>query len=371
MPTYVLEGGSSATLPAKPLTIRVQGQRHDEIRLEARHNGVPDPAAISRPGMLVLPRVTAPVEVRVVPARERTFGSGTVIALSAAIEMRGDADPERAVMNGVDLSGLSRRELLRIEPLASELKLTALGVVEDAPLPPLAARARDVARELLGMERVPTEAVKPLEVIVDASASMRPLAQEGAVGAALEVVVGVSRVAAGDDPLDIAVATDRLVRVPAASLVELPRAVHEAVLATPLTTGFRSRLVLSASGPGSQGPAYQHTGPAARCVVTDGVPADLPAGDADLRQALVLICTPSARRVLAARAPDGTAWVPVADWGGAPAYPTLMEQDAPLREAVNGLLRSLLPADSPLQSRLVGTVGGVDGDQTNLRVRRP
>lgn len=361
MPTYVLEGGSSATLPAKPLTIRVQGQRQAEVRLEARRNGAPDPTAISRPGMLVLPRITGPVEVTAVPARDRAFGSGTVVTLSAATELRGDTDPERALMNGVDLSGLSRRDLLRIEPLAAELKLTALGVIEDTPLPPLAARARDLAREMLGMERVPSTAAKPLEVLVDASASMRPLALEGAVGAALEVVAGVSRVTAGDDSLIVGIATDRHTPVTSGSLVELPRAVHEAVLAAPLATGFRSRRSASIPGDGAR---------TARCVVSDGVPADLTL-DSDRRPALVVICTPSTRQVLAARAPDNTSWVPVAEWDGVPAYQVLMENDAALRDAVTGLLRSLLPADSPLQSHLAGRAAGIDDDSTSLRVRFP
>lgn len=358
MPTYVLEGGSSATLPAKPLTIRVQGQRQAEVRIEARHDGVPDPTAISRPGMLVLPRVAAPVEIRVVPTSERTFGSGTVVALSAATELRGETDPERALMNGVDLSGLAQRELLRVEPMGAELKLTALGVVEDAPLPPLAARARDVARELLGMERVPSTVARPLEVIVDASASMRALALEGAVGAALELVAGVSRVTAADDPLTVAVATDRPTPVTADSLVELPRAVHEAVLDTPLATGFRSRSSLQVVAHGSPNAAGPPDTQVARCVVSDGVPADLVPVDSELRQALVVICTASARDVLTARAPHTTAWVPMADWGGVPAYQFLMENDAALRAAVTEILRSLLPADLALQSRLGDTPGG-------------
>ena len=366
MPTYVLEGGSSATLPAKPLTIRVQGQRQPEIRLEAVLDGEPDPNVISRPGMLLLPRVTAPVEIRVLPARGRTFGSGTVITVSAALEDRSDPDPERAVMSGVDLSGLSRRALLRVEPVDTGLQLTALGMIADTPLPALAARARDLGRELLGMERVPDALLSPLEVLVDASASLRGLALDGAVGAALEVVLGVSRVTAGEAPLSVAVGTDRTATVTADSAVDLPRAVHEAVLATPPATGFRSRGALPRE-------AYEQHGTtgAARCVVTDGVPADLPPTGPGSGQALVLLATPSARGVLASRAPDTTAWIPLADWGEAPTYERLLSDDGALREAVTGMLRALLPADSPLQSRLSPRVGGIDDDMTNLRMRLP
>lgn len=364
MPTYVLEGGSSATLPAKPLTLRVQGQRQADVRLEARRGGVPDPTAITpMPGMLVLPRVSAPVEIRVLPARERTFGSGTVIALSAAIELRGDTDPERALMSGVDLSGLAQRELLLVEPVGGEVRLTALGVVADTPLPPLAARARDQARELLGMERLPSGMAMPLEVVVDASASMQALAWDGSVGAAMELILGVSRVTCGDESLTVEVATDRAVRVTAAAEAELPRAVHEAVLGVPLATGFRSR--------GSGQRSFAGGTPAARCVVSDGVPADLGEAEADRGLGLVVICTPSAREVLAARAPQTTAWVPVADRGTVSAYELLMDDEVALREAVSGMLRAVLPADSPLQSQLGNTVGGIDDDMTSLRIRLP
>ncbi|MDO5498552.1 MAG: hypothetical protein Q4F67_02605, partial [Propionibacteriaceae bacterium] len=155
MPTYVLEGGSSATLPAKPLTLRLQGPGHGEIRLEARQDGVSDASALApMPGMLVLPRVSGRIEVRALPLRDRTFPSGTVVSLSATIERHGDDDPERAIMQGIDLSGLAQRELLLVEPAGADLRLTALGVVVDVPLPPLAAKARDLARELLGVEHV-------------------------------------------------------------------------------------------------------------------------------------------------------------------------------------------------------------------------
>lgn len=340
MPTYVLEGGSSATLPAKPITLRVQGRGQGDIRLEARRDGAPDPTAMSpMPEMLVLPRVTAPVEIRVIPTRERTFPSSTVIALSAAVEVHGDPDPERAVMQGVDLSGLAERELLRIEPLGGAVRLTALGVVVDAPLPPLAARARDLARELLGVERVPAGDASALTIRVDASASMRPLIADGSVGAALEVLVGVSRVTSADSEVSAEIASTGPRAVRAESVAALPHAVHHALGELPLLTGFRSA-------------GHDRTDGAGRttlCVVSDGVPADLPT---DRPTALAVIASPSAREVLAARAPAATGWIPVADWGAQSAYTILSDDEPTLRDAVRDLLRAILPADSALQSRL-------------------
>lgn len=352
MPTYVLEGGSSALLPAKPLTLRIQGAGQGEVRLEALRNGAPDPHAITpMTGMLVLPRVTEPIEVRVVPVRESTFPSGTVVALSAAIELHGDLDPERAVMQGIDLSGLARRELLRVESAGDQLKLTAMGVIVDSPLPPLAARARDVARELLGVERVPAAEAIGLRMRVDASASMRPLVTEGAVGAALEVLVGVSRVTSHDHPVSAELGTDRAAVVTSDSVGDLPRAVHEALGQLPLRTGFRSR------GSGNQGAQT------ALCVVSDGVPADL-GGD---RTALVVLVTPSAEAVLAPRAPRTTAWLPLPEWGATSTYQQLMEGEDALRRAVAAVLQSVLPPDSTLQKQLAGAGVPLDAEATQIR----
>lgn len=357
MPTYVLEGGSSALLPAKPLTLRVQGAGQGDVRLEALRNGAPDPHAISpMAGMLVLPRVTEPVEVRVVPAREANFPSGTVVALSAAIELHGDLDPERAVMQGIDLSGLARRELVRVESAGDQLKLTAMGVIVDSPLPPLAARARDVARELLGVERVPAADATGLRIRVDGSASMRPLLAEGAVGAAVEVLVGVSRVTSAELPVTAELGTDRAIPVSADSVGELPLAVHEALGRLPLRTGFGSR-----DAPGGEG------APTTLCVVSDGVPADLPS---ERRTALVVLATPSAESVLAPRAPRATAWVPVPEWGSTSTYQHLMEGDGVLRRVVAALLQAILPADSALQEQLGRAGVRLDVDVTQIRASR-
>lgn len=352
MPTYVLEGGSSVHLPAKPLTLRVQGAGQGEIRLEAWRDGAVDPTAIKPMlGMLVLPRVTGPTEVRVVPARERTFPSGTVVALSAAIELHGDVDPERAVMHGVDLSGLAQRELLRVEPAGAELRLTALGVVVDTPLPPLATRARDLAREILGVERVPLGEATALQISVDASASMRPLIAEGSIGAAMEVILGVSRVTSSDQAVAVRIGAEQAKDISAESIAQLPRAVHDALLETPLLTGFRCGV--APGGSAAVGSDVAGTAsPGARttlCVVSDGVPADLPAADG---VALVAVVAESSRQVLRAGAPTATAWVPVGEWGTRSAYDLLMANEPALRDTVRQLLRALLPGTSSLADRL-------------------
>ena len=357
MPTYVLEGGSGATLPAKPLVLRVQGPGESEARLEARQDVTPDPTAMSpQPGVLVLPRVTGPVDVRVIPAGGRPFPSGTVIALSAAIEQHGDPDPERAVMLGVDLSGLTGRELLRIEPRDGQVRLTALGVVVDSPLPALAAKARDIARELLGVEWVPDSDASALVIRVDGSASMRSLVADGSVGAALEVLAGISRVTSADLPVTAEAGSPNPTVVQADSVGALPLEVHQALSALPLLTGFRSAGRVGGAGRTSL------------CVGSDSVPADLPV---DVPVALAVIASPQAREVIAPRAPAGTGWIPVGERGERSAYAWLSEDQLALREAVRGLLRAIIPPGSGLRPQLDESGNDIDGgaDQTLLRAR--
>ncbi|OYO18095.1 hypothetical protein CGZ93_16195 [Enemella dayhoffiae] len=362
MPTYVLEGGGSARLPAKPLTLRLQTPGSTPVRLLGFRDGQPDHSAITpMPGMLVLPRVDGPIEVRAVPDSGRTFGSGTVASLSAAIELHGDPDPERAVIPSVDLSGLAQRDLVRVERVGNELVLTAMGVVHDTPLPPLAARARDLAREILGLERIPDDQARALQVVVDGSASMRPLVGEGSVAAVVEVLVGLSRVTAGERELTAQVASDRARPVQVGSVEELPRAVHDLLTDGPMATGFRI-------------PAADSGAEVARCVVSDGVPAGFGVPDRNAEgegaePMLVLLAARSAREVLAARAPRGTAFVEVGDWGAASAYDQLLADERMLRELVSQLLAGLLPENSSFRARVSGVAPEADADMTVLRAR--
>lgn len=336
MPTYVLEGGGRAKLPAKPLTLRVQAPEGTPPELAAFVGGQPDHRAITpMPGMLVLPRVESDTVVRVLPGTGDTFGSASVLSLSAAIEIHGDSDPERAVMSSIDVSGLSGRDLVTVRPAGSELEVVAMGLVADAPLPELAGRARDAARELLGTERVPDDLTVGLDLVVDTSASMRPHVLDGSVAAVVEVVAGVSRVVCGEHELTATLSSARAQRLPATAPDALPKTVHDALVAAPMTTGFRSRSGDSPSG-------------SIACVVSDAIPADLPAEGAHL----LALLPDSTAAVLAPRMPRPSTVVPVSEWGSESAYGLLTSDPQMLRRVVSTLLAGLLPADSELQRRL-------------------
>lgn len=336
MPTYVLEGGGRAKLPAKPLTLRVQAPEGTPPRLAAFIDGLPDHRAITpMPGMLVLPRVDSDTVVRVLPGTGDTFGSASVLALSAAIEIHGDSDPERAVMSSIDVSGLSGRDLVTVRPAGSELEVVAMGLVADAPLPELASKARDAARELLSTERVSGDLTVGLDLIVDTSASMRPHVLDGSVAAVVEVISGVSRVVCGEHELTAALSSARTHRLPATTPDALPKAVHDALISAPMTTGFRSQLENSPAG-------------SIACIVSDAIPADLPTEGVHL----LALLPDSAAAVLAPRLPKPSTVVPVSEWGSESAYGLLNDDPQALRRVVSTLLAGLLPADSALQQQL-------------------
>ncbi|MDO5498718.1 MAG: hypothetical protein Q4F67_03445, partial [Propionibacteriaceae bacterium] len=191
----------------------------------------------------------------------------------------------------------------------------------------------------------------------DGSASIRPFVADGSVAAVVEVLAGVSRVTSPGRPVTAAAggATARTVRTE--SVGALPREVHDLLSEMPLVTGFRT-------ADGSQQPGQGRT---VLCVVSDGVPADLPT---DRPVALAVLAAPSARDVLAPGAPETTAWVPVGERGSQSAYSLLMDDEPALRDVVAGLLRAVLPAESTPRSRLAEPVG-LDSDLTVLRTRMP
>ncbi|WP_026927062.1 hypothetical protein [Granulicoccus phenolivorans] len=350
MPTYVLEGGSTVTLPGKPLTLRIQGNGGTRARLVALRGGAPDHTAITPgPGMLVLPRVGEPVIVRAVPETGANFGSRAVVSLSAGIELHGDTDPERAVLSGVDLSGLAQRDLVEVARTGDRLTVTALGVIVDTPLPPLASRARDLAREILGAERVPTAEATELQLVFDASASMRQFAADGSIAAAAEVYAGISRVTSADAGLQVVIAAAQWHPLPEVAAEKLAPTVLEAITAHPIATGFRARGEVPSTRPQT-----------VRCLISDGVPADMPI-DEDLtdghRIQVAVLAAPPAWEVMRHRCPGPAVLFPTAEWGPSELYQHLMSDDRALRTVVTELLRGILPLDSALQQRL-GTPTG-------------
>lgn len=273
MPTYVLEGGSSITLPARPVSVRLQSSRAGAVRLEAIGVDGPVRSITPAPGMLVVPHLPGPVTVRAVPVDDDRFESGSVLNLTVGYESRQDLDPDRGVLNGLDVSGLRHRDVVMLEPQGDRIGVTVLGpAAAEEPLSPGAELARDAAREVLGTDQLPSRSAVTAVVGIDVSASMRPLHADGTVAQVLDVLAGVHRVVGrpGRDSLRGCLVSRQARWLPPAPPERFTREVLQAAGELPLTTGFRAGAVLDAQRSG-----VTADGPVLHWLVTDGAPGDV------------------------------------------------------------------------------------------------
>lgn len=295
MPTYVLEGGSEITLPARPVSVRLQagrgGARPDSVRLVVQGEHGPVRAITPTPGMLVVPQVPGPVTVRAVPAGGDRFGPGSVLSLVIGYESRTDLDPDRGVLDGLDVSGLRGRDVFTLVPEGDRIRVSVLGpAAADAPLSPVAAAARDAAREVLGTDQLGPRLATDALIVIDTSASMLPLISDGTVGRVVDVLAGVHRVIGrpATGSLTVTLAAQSVRRLGPTSPERVGDLVAPALRDLPLVVGFRLDAALAPPGvaPVSGAPA-----PVGQVwVITDGTPAEAArfAGRDDLHLVLPL-----------------------------------------------------------------------------------
>lgn len=325
MPTHVLEGDNPVVLPAKPVTFRISGA--SGVELSMLIDGRRDERALRPvPDKMIVPVVDQPAVVRATPVGGGTFGSNTVVSCTAEIEVRGDHDPERAVLAQADLSGLTGRDLIDVVPDGRGLTLRALGLVSQTELPELAARARDMAREVLGAERAPESERADLTILVDCSASMRPIMTEGSLVAALEVLVGVAQVTSDAVHVRLAGASPR--DLPEVPVAELARSSADAAMSEPLAGSVR----LDAAPSGRT------------CIVSDAVTGDAGAGGASGGsggRAHWLVLAPASSWELLRHRGGSASNAPVPEWGRGDLASTLMQDRQALRDCVVGLVDGL------------------------------
>lgn len=232
MATYLLEGTASARISRPPLLIRLSVHGNQEgVRLVARLEGsLSEAPGVRRHNstMLILPRVEEQIVIAAVPAggRER-FDSNTTVHVTIGPDSANDPDADVAKLAARDVSGLKAIELASVAPAGiDEIEVTTRLIDSDVALPPLAARARVACRGVLGLDRLPPADQLVVTCVVDPSASMGPLVDDGSVSAAIDIVAGVAAVVAGPQPVKAVLADDHRTVVaggPAAGLVSRVR----------------------------------------------------------------------------------------------------------------------------------------------------
>ena len=266
MPTYLLDGDSEARISDAPLSV-VLGTAANQAAflLEAVAEDAL-PVITPKPGMLVLPKLSTRTALRVRPVGAQVFPENSVVSLTVTLNNQSDPDPERIVVSQVDVSGLSHRDLVILEPVDGYIQARSSLATFDTTLGDLALQARVATRELLGTEHVDGTSAINVVVAIDASASMLTLTRDGLVSAVVDVLVGVSQVVSPGRDVSAAIVTSSVRWVESATASGLSAAVRQAQEETPLTTGFRSaHPALIGRAPDQNTVTY---------IVTDGVPAD-------------------------------------------------------------------------------------------------
>lgn len=267
MTTYLLREGHAVRVDAVPIAIRVQSigapVRH-RFEIIGLHGSV---RTVHRPDQVIVPVIDQPVRVSLLPEDE-VFGPQSLVTVSLAPDApTGGGDADRAVLDSVDLSGLRRRDIVIMEPDAGRIKISTIGMVTDEALPPTAEMARDAARELLGVPRLPAERRVKLAVGLDSSASMRRLPPDRLVRPALEILAGLSVVIAAEHAVHGMVIGWESVPAPSAPAAEFADAMIKTLQDRGLDIGCRAD-VLASAAPRT-----------VRYLITDAVPALRPGMD--------------------------------------------------------------------------------------------
>lgn len=321
MTTYILRTGSEVTVPAAPMVAQVQaGGLPFGHRWSARGTTA-QPPVIERPDRIVLPSITEPVTLRILPVEtEPRFGPQSVLTVVIRHDRAGE-DSDQVVLDDVDLSGLTHRDLVQLIPDGRQLRIVGLRSAADTPLPPVAEIARDAAREILGLPQVDADRAVELSARIDGSSSMLPALGDGSVTAACDVLAGMATV----------ISPGRQLSASVAGLTE-----RRLCSAPPERFGAEVTAALSDSGEAAAGVASgtgfrTGTAPAGRTVlISSGIPADWP-GDR----------TPDGLHLLVLGSPGRST-----DWPGA-GEAVVVDRgrlicEPPDREAIAAAVRALL-----------------------------
>jgi hypothetical protein len=271
----ILSDGDRGSLPNQLLTVRAQSNVAPPPRVEAvsaTSTDVEITPADRAPGLVSL-LITQSTVIRVSPPNGApAFAPGAALTLLVGPDQ---PEADQLVLQSIDVSGLTKPELLHLEPMGDQVIVTALPT-SDLPLPPLAHQARIAAREVLDTRRVANDRAVRLQVAVDGSASMRQHLTSPAVGQVLELVMGLGSVIASSPTVSVELSGQSRTRLPERSLTELAERVVADAMAVPPSIGFRSDVIHDA---GQDGLTF---------LVTDAVPADLPADRADAVHLLII-----------------------------------------------------------------------------------
>lgn len=271
MPTYVLDENKPARIRTGAVRVQVHASAAARgLTLKAVSGGAPAEGAISPAAdLLVLPRLSGRTTVVVTAPRGGMFANGSVLNITVSLDGVPTADPERAVLSNVDVSGLATRDLVSLELVDDSILLTSNVGGGELPLSALAKVAQVATRAILGVDSVDATAALNVVVAVDGSASMLRPTRDGDLEAMLEVLAGVSSVISPGRSLRGAVVTGDVQWVEPQHAGHLATEIAQVQEERALGIGFRS------AHPGLTGHTPDQN--TITYVLTDSLPADIDA----------------------------------------------------------------------------------------------
>jgi hypothetical protein len=261
---YILTNNDCVPFPRRTITVTVVGGQPGQITLSARCGQRVGKNAGGNPGVMDLPKIAGHTVIRIEPRNGGLFPDGTIVSLELRTSGAEGGEPDVAMVCDVEVSGLPFRDLVAIDaPGTGEaLSVTALKAVKDPHVGPLAKKARAAARAHLGTDRI-RDAVHVL-VAVDMSVSMVAALEDGSIGAALEIIAGLSQVIDADRVPEVFLLAEKQDRLPTVEIKDVAESAVREIGRRGLGCGFQS------TPPELPVPPNSLT-----YVITDAVPADV------------------------------------------------------------------------------------------------
>lgn len=207
MPTYVLRPGDTHTVAPVPLEVDLRGAGASACRVALRHGDDPAPDGELRVtrGATIL---TRPKELPTDSVLRLEPRVGDIFPLDCPVEVvlastQRVSDP---VLVRLELapSGLPRLDVIQLAWNADRLVLTALKAGPPPPRNPVAKRAYEVSRMILGGVEAGGQGADA-SVVLDPSPSMDHWVKAGAVAAAIEVLAGLDHAVGRSEGVEIGV----------------------------------------------------------------------------------------------------------------------------------------------------------------------
>jgi hypothetical protein len=191
MPIYLLGARTpSVKIPNKPVSVSISGSVGGAALYV--NTGAGQHVVRVNPHVVIVPEFTEGLTVGVEPRGAAAFGHDAVVHLTIGAESPDELDPVQVGFDPVNVSGSGATELAAMTPHGGRVEV-AVRSAPDAPLSELASMARTGARRSTNGH--PPARCDWLSIGVDTSASMRCAFEDGSVGAAIDVIVGVADVA--------------------------------------------------------------------------------------------------------------------------------------------------------------------------------